>query len=72
MPNIKITNTIPNSYRKTDTPNSRVSSFQTGTTGLPTLSVGMPIGLLLTLTYSAGVGLGSFSDFRPSSRIVNT
>ena len=59
-------------------PNSRVSSYQTGRSGvgevINPISAGMPIGLLLVLTY-AGNAISeaerAYSDFRPSSRIFN-
>jgi len=75
MPNVRVVNTIPQITRKTDFPQSRVSRFQTGKIGEPKIisKIGVPIGLLLTLTYIEEVSLSSlfYSDFRPTARVTN-
>ena len=62
---------MPNSQIRNSVPSSRVSAFQTGKTGEPRISIGMPIGLLLSLTYAEALDISSFGDFRPTSRISN-
>ena len=69
---------MPNARLQNPVPNSRVSSYQTGRSGvgevISSISAGMPIGLLLVLTYAGSVASGSevaYGDFRPSNRIFN-
>lgn len=73
MLNINIKNTVPNVLRKNGIPNAWVSKFQTTRSGEGiTILAGMPIGLLLTLTYAEGFqNLAQYSDFRPNVRIKN-
>ena len=68
----RIKNDTPSQRIRNDVTNTRISAFQTGKTGMPGISVGMPIGLLLALTYSGPATIGSFGDFRPNTRIANT
>lgn len=70
MPNARISNTSPS---------ARVSSFQVGRTGtgemINPIVAGMPMGLLLVLTYSGPATSNTevpYGDFRPNARIENT
>ena len=69
MINSKVFNSIPNARAVNAIPQAAVSSFQTTKAG-DFITPGMPIGLLLVLTYAeqsqAG---GSYSDFRPNASI---
>lgn len=75
MVNVKIQNTVPNARLVATVPNVRVTkSYTTTTVGAASISVGMPIGLLLALTYATAQG-GSLtttttSDTKPSVRII--
>ena len=78
MPNSKIQNQFPNVGIKSIIPNSGVSAFQGGvkTAALSSnlIKKGMPIGLLLALTYdrtriSSDVPAVYFGEFRPNIRI---
>ena len=78
MPNARIQNSVSNSRLRSDNPNARVSSFQVGRSGvgeiINPIVAGMPIGLLLVLTYAESAISGneaSYGDFRPNVRIVN-
>lgn len=53
-------------------PNARTSSFQTAREdSVASISVGMPIGLLLALTYASVPASDFFyGDYRPNARIV--
>ena len=70
MPNSQIRNDVPNSAIRNTVPNSRVSAFQTIGV-VDHIKVGMPIRLLLSLTYASNIQQ-VFGEFRPNSRIVNT
>ena len=77
MPN-RIQNTSPNAGIKNAVPTARVSSFNAGelTAGFTTtITPGMPIGLLLALTYATNIDVITppvyLGEFRPSSRITN-
>lgn len=74
MPNVKIYNAIPNVGIKNYYPNVSVSSFQTTRDSDPTITVtpGMPMGLLLALTYTDNPPLPFYGDQRPNVRILNT
>lgn len=75
QPNAQVTNGLPNALIKSTLPYVRVSNFQTGRkeTGA-TISAGMPIGLLLALTYGAASQNPDiyFGDHRPNVRIRTT
>lgn len=77
MPNVRITNMVAATGIKNTFPNVRVSSFQTGelvSAVVNSIDVGMPVGLLLALTYSADfdvtVPATYRGDYRPTVRIT--
>ena len=75
MPNTRIQNMTPNVRIRNEFPNIRVPSFQTGRAGeiVTIITAGMPIGLLLALTYAENFRVEApFGDFRPNTRILNT
>ncbi len=72
MPTVRIHNTVANASIKSSFPNARVSSFQTGRTGDRAILPGMPIGLLLALTYSEPHSINNYGDYRPTVRITST
>lgn len=72
MPNTRITKTIVNAKIRNESPNVRVSSFQTGILVQgPLIPAGSPIGLLLALTYAQDTQVASTfrGDYRPNVRI---
>lgn len=78
MPNSRVQNTTPNVGIKTAIPIARVPSFNAGelTAGLTTtITPGMPIGLLLALTYATSIDVVTppvyLGEFRPNIRITN-
>lgn len=79
MPNARIQNTVANGSLGGFFPSARVSSFQGGilTPGATTpITPGMPIGLLLALTYAIDMSTTSLStyrgDTRPNVRLITT
>ena len=77
MPNARITNTIAATGIKSTFPNVRVSSFQTGelvSAVVNSIEAGMPVGLLLAMTYSTDfdvmVPATYRGDYRPTVRIT--
>lgn len=73
MPNTRIRNVTPNVRRINDLPNIRVSSKSVTPSSNTFTVIGVPIGLLLTLTYAEKFTiLGSSDFFRPHIDIRNT
>lgn len=67
----RIQNSIPNSRTTNDIPNSRISySNVSSSTTLSSTTTGTPIGLLLSLTYSADQTTLNPGGFGPYSRIT--
>lgn len=71
MVNARIQNTVPNVGIQRIVPSVRASSFQTTRSGDALITVGMPIGLLLSLTYTANQNPGFYGDYRPTVRIAS-
>ena len=79
MPNARISNTSINARVGFNGPNARVSSFQGGI-AVPAVPVpllpGMPIGLLLALTYATDESYETMPEFRgdmrPNVRLTTT
>lgn len=79
MPNTRLTNAVPSARSAGGGPNARVSAVQSGlktaASSVMSISSGMPIGLLLALTYAADIVTTTeaefYSDYRPSVRITN-
>lgn len=79
MPNARIHNQAANARIGYSAPNARVSSFQSGISEpafLTSIMPGMPIGLLLALTYATDMSFVTppvyFGDVRPNVRITST
>ena len=75
MPNSRVTNEITNSRIRNDIPNSRILMGNTGVASQVTsnFTAGMPIGLLLVLTYASDFTENIttfFGDLRPNARVI--
>jgi len=72
MPNARIVNTVPSGKTVNTVPSGKVSSFQRGVKSR-SVKGGTPWGILMAITREKEFfGVAYFSEFRPSSRIVNT
>ena len=72
MPETRVRNDVPNSRVSMGLPISRVTSFQGGIRSQVTkIRVGMPIGLLLALTYSKAItfSIQYLGEGRPNSYV---
>lgn len=72
MINARVDSPSPNARIGYGRPNARVSSFQTGRTNDRPILPGMPIGLLLALTYAEMHAINNFGDHRPNVRLRTT
>ena len=70
MPNARVDSPTPNARIGYGRLNARVSAFQTGRTNDQQILPGMPIGLLLALTYAESHSVADYGDFRPNVRIT--